>query len=93
MEVLMPDVVKFPIKGWQRTANRRGKLSASCIVSDRWLRFAETSHKMPIGSAVWVDVMTDASGEEKICSLAITVEELQRVLANIKDDGAGGAEE
>ena len=89
----MADVVKFPIKSWQRTANARGKFSVSCIVSDRWLRFSDTSHKMELGTGVWVEVMTDAGGEEKkLCSLAITLEELQRALENIKDDGRGGAE-
>jgi hypothetical protein len=78
------EIVPFPMKSWQRMANRRGKMSVSCVVTDRYLRFAEKTGKIEMGTAVWVDVFTDSSGEErKLCSLAITVEELRRVLDRI----------
>ena len=80
-------ITRFPIKAWQRTANRRGRLSVSCVVSDRWLRFAPTSAHMDLGSVVWVDVMTDVSGkEQKLCTLGITIEELGGVLDRIEKE-------
>ena len=73
------DVVRFPVKSWQRVANRRGRLSASCIITDRWLRFEEGATKREHGTAVFVDVLTDTSGESrKIARLCITLEELRR---------------
>ena len=33
------EVTRFPVMSWKRTKNKRGKLSVSCIVTDRWLRF------------------------------------------------------
>lgn len=80
-------IVKFPLKSWQRVANRRGKMSVSCVVTDRYLRFAEKTGKIDMGTVVWMDVLTDSSGDErKLCSLAITVEELRRVLVRISSE-------
>ena len=83
----MAEVVKFPVNHWQREVNRRGKFGVSCIVSERWLRFTETSHKLNLGSVVWLDVMTESGDGKKLCTLAVTVEDLRRVLDSIKDDG------
>jgi len=75
------DVTRFPISGWQRQANRRGRRSVSCIVSDRWLRFSPKAQPVGEGTAVIVDVMTDASGtERKLCELILTLEQLRRVV-------------
>lgn len=83
----MSNVTRFPVKVWERIRNRRGKGSVSCEVSERWLRFSKQSEKQPFGTPVWVDVMTDA-GEEgrKICTLCLTVEELERALKFVKGE-------
>jgi hypothetical protein len=76
-------IVRFPTKTWQRILNRRGKRSVSCIVSDRWLRFHDDTHKMEEGTAILVDVMTDTSGEpRKLAQLCLTLEDLRKVLKN-----------
>lgn len=78
------NITNFPIKSWQRMSNRRGRFSVSCVVSDRWLRFSPTSDVMELGSVVWVDVMTEVSGDERmLCTLGITFEELRKALDNI----------
>jgi len=85
------NVEKLPISTWQRIQNKRGKWSASCIVSDRWLRFApEISGSMQIGTPIAVDVMTSVSGSDrKICELTLTLEELHRVLKQYDEAGQG----
>jgi hypothetical protein len=77
----MGKVIWFPTRGWQRAANRRGKRSVSCIVTDRFLRFEEKMQPTDEGTAVVVHVMTDTSGEQlKLTTLIITLEQLHRVL-------------
>jgi hypothetical protein len=74
-------IKRFPIKSWERERNRRGKGSASCFVTGRWLRFSKQKEKQEFGTPVWVDVMTDTGEEErKICRLCLTVEELEKAL-------------
>jgi hypothetical protein len=78
-------IVRFPVKTWQRIKNRRGKHSVSCMVTDRWLRFDKKATKVDFGiqtgTAVFVDVMTDTSGEpRKVCQVCITLEDLREVL-------------
>jgi hypothetical protein len=74
-------VVRFPTNGWQRAANRRGKQSVSCIVSDRFLRFEDKKHSGPEGTSVIMHVMTDGNGpERKLTTLVITLEQLHGVL-------------
>jgi hypothetical protein len=74
----------------QRTMNRRGKRSVSCMVTDRWLQFPETATTVNFGdgkpsSTVVVNVMTETGGEaRKICELTIRLEDLQNAVANIK---------
>jgi hypothetical protein len=81
------NVEKLPISTWQRIQNKRGKWSASCIVSDRWLQFApEIVGSMQIGTAVAVNVMTSVSGSDrKICELTLTLEDLRRVLKQYEE--------
>jgi hypothetical protein len=77
----MTKVTKFPVHGWKRTANRRGKRSVSCIVSDRFLKFEEQTHSGEEGTAVIMHVMTDASEQErKLTTLIVTLEQLRDVL-------------
>jgi hypothetical protein len=80
---MMDNVERFPIKHSQRIRNRRGKRSVSCIVSDRWLRFPPKAEQINEGTAIIVDVMTDAGENEcerKLCTLILTLEEMQRVI-------------
>lgn len=70
-------ISKFPISSWKRVRNRRGKLSVSCIVSDRWLSFQPPHHtKLDVGTPVTVDVMTDGDDgkSKKLCQLIVTIE-------------------
>jgi hypothetical protein len=79
--VNMSNVTRFPTKGWQRAANRRGKQSVSCVVTDRFLRFEERVHPSDEGSAITVHVRTDIHDKEhKITTLIIPLEQLHKVL-------------
>jgi hypothetical protein len=74
-------IVRFPTGGWQRAANRRGKRSVSCVVSDRFLRFEEDTGTTDEGTVVLVNVMTDVNGtERKLSTLVVTLEQLRSVL-------------
>lgn len=78
-------ITRFPIKAWERERNRRGKGSVSCAVSSRWLRMSKQDAKQGFGTPVWVDVITDAGdGEKKLCTLCLTVEELEAALQFVK---------
>ncbi len=75
------NVVRFPTRAWKRAANRRGKRSVSCIVTDRFLRFEEKVQPTEEGTAVIMHVMTDGNGaERKLTTLIITLEQLHGVL-------------
>ena len=79
------NVRKFPVKAFDRIRNKRGKRSVSCLVTDRWFQFAESSDQLPDGNYVFVDVMTGGYDEpaKKICSLCISKEELAKALDNV----------
>lgn len=84
------NIRKFPISGWKRTLNRRGKRSVSCIVSDRWLRFGEPDQQaLNTGTPLVLDVMTETPDEndefksKKLCSLIVTVEQLKKLMEEI----------
>jgi peptidyl-tRNA hydrolase len=77
----MSKVTRFPVHGRKRAANRRGKRSVSCTVSERFLRFEEGINSSNEGTQVIMRVMTDASGEERtLTTLVITLEQLREVL-------------
>ncbi len=76
----------IPIEEWRQTCSTRGRYSVSCVLSDRWLRFAARSDQFEMGSVVWVDVLTDTGARKhtrRLCSLAITKEGLRQVLDRI----------
>ncbi len=84
------NIQRFPISGWKRTLNRRGKRSVSCIVSDRWLRFGEPDQQaLDIGTPILLDVMTETPDEndefksKKLCGLIVTVEQLKKLVGEI----------
>ena len=75
------------MKNWERERNRRGRMSASCWVSERWLRFSKKAEQEPFGTPVWIDVMTGSNEDaRKICTVCVTVEDLERVLKLVKED-------
>ena len=76
------NAIRFPIKSWQRWKNRLGRRCAPCIVSDRWLELAAKSDQLDDGDVIWINVMTRPDGENtrKVCSLAVTKQDLQRAL-------------
>jgi len=56
-------------------------------VTGRLLVFDEEATPLAAGSAVWVEVMATAEEDKtprKICSLAVTKEDLQRALDAVK---------
>ena len=84
------NIERFPISGWEKTLNRRGKRSVSCIVSDRWLRFGEPDRQaLNVGTPIELDVMTNIPHEndefesKKLCSLIVTVEQLKKLMEEI----------
>ena len=84
------NIQRFPISGWKRTLNRRGKGSVSCIVSDRWLRFGKPDQQaLKLGTPILLDVMTETLDEndeyrsKKLCSLIVTVEQLKKLVDDI----------
>ena len=88
------DLIRFPIKSFERTKNRRGKRSLSCIVSDRYLVFEKPDKKKPKSDTqftpIFLDVMTETGGPDeparKLCQLIITYENLIKVIKVVEDD-------
>lgn len=81
------NVTRFPITYSERRKNTLGPLKVECIVSGRLLSFSSEATPLKCGSAVWVDVLTmpvDDKKPRKLCSLALTKEDLQRALDAIK---------
>ena len=81
---MISDVTRFPMNTWERIKNRRGGRSVSCIVTERWLRFAEDTGPTPDGPAVLLEVFTDVNERDrKLCELLIPIEELERAIGNV----------
>jgi hypothetical protein len=60
---------------------QRPHCDASCIVTERFLRFEEKTQPADEGRAVIVHVMTEVSGtERKLATLIVTLEQLRKVL-------------
>ena len=81
------NITRFPITHSKRRKNALGPRKVECIVSGRLLSFGEEATPLAEGSAVWVDVLTmpeDDKPPRKLCSLAVTKEDLQRALDAIK---------
>ena len=81
------NITRFPISHSRRRKNTLGPRKVECIVSGRLLSFGEEATPLAEGSAVWVDVLTmpeDDKPPRKLCSLALTKEDLQRALDAIK---------
>jgi hypothetical protein len=81
----MSKVTRFPTDSMTRRKNRLGRYSVPCRVSDRWLQFKPVSNVFEEGDVLWVDVMTDGGDRKrKICSLAITREDLEAALSRVR---------
>jgi hypothetical protein len=82
------NVWRFPMR-LPKDRNARGGDSTSCILTDKWLRFANEADGLQGGSLVWVDVMmtnSDDGTEQKLCTLCVPVEELTRAVRNVCGD-------
>ena len=84
----MGHVEKFPIKHHQREMNRRGKMSLSCIVTDRWIKvgkpdWAHGDLGVPVEIEIIAAYSRSTGGDHKICSMIITVEQLRSLLKEI----------
>ena len=95
MDCVDMNIKKFPIDYWTRQQNRRGKRSVLCIISNRWLRFGKPSQQpIKLGTPIWLDVMTENEDEnggvksKKLCSLCVTVEQLQKLLDEVSPTSA-----
>lgn len=81
------NITRFPTSHAERRKNSLGPFVVECIVSNRFFAFSKTAEAISAGSAIWIDVMTSSDDEHKtrkICSLAVTKEDLQRALDHIK---------
>ena len=66
---------------------KNGRLSARCIVSDRWLSFPSvTTSELSDGTPLTINVMTRSKNDapKKICELIILKEEIEETLKSIK---------
>lgn len=77
-------VKRIPVSWKQRWRNRMGETMVQCQVSNRWLKFPETSGQ---SGEEWmiVDVMTLDANEEpkKLCELVIVLEDLEHALKHV----------
>ena len=86
-------VTRFPISTWKRIRNQRGQRTVNCEVSGRYLVY-EKGHQTgtEMGICVAVNVMTDSNESDKpdrkICYLYLRLDELQRLVEQIKEDAA-----
>ncbi len=80
------NIIGMPIKTSQIIKNKRGNISVDCIVTDRWLKFSNSSAMFDCGEVYTVDVMTtNVDGiDKKICQLIIKKDELINVINSIK---------
>lgn len=81
------NLVKFPITYKERQYNLHGTGYVPCEVSERWLKFHETTLDKSLGF-IFVDVMTtNAHGEDKkLCSLCVNIYDLKKELDKIISD-------
>jgi hypothetical protein len=86
----MAELKKMPISSEQRYKNRLGQFAVPCVVSLRWLRFAQHYSETKDDRLVWVDVMKGEPGDpaRKLCQLAISLDELEDVLKSIKPNAS-----
>lgn len=84
-------VVPFPMKTSTRYRNLLGQFAVPCEVSERWLEFDPTSHRLRGGEFVGLAVMTRSSDAKPrtLCRLWITREELTGVLSRVKPSEEG----
>jgi hypothetical protein len=82
-------VSKFPLGWLERWRNYYLPLGVPCIVSNRWLQFAESgAGPYREGEYIRVDVMTNTGDTpRKICELVVTREDLLRAINNVKRPG------
>ncbi|MCF4098205.1 hypothetical protein [Maritalea mediterranea] len=81
------NVTKLPISKWQMERNRRGARTASCMVSDRYLKAtdpedtgAEEGHATFLSVYKSNNFMTNGVPDKKLCELVIPMEELHNLM-------------
>lgn len=88
---MVEKVTRFPISGWERIKNRRGKRTVNCEISSRYLKYGQAHDSGTVsGVLVAVDVMTDNGEEEKpdrkICELVLSLGELKELVNKVESD-------
>jgi hypothetical protein len=80
------NVIQFPVSYSKQYKNRLGKQAVPCQVSDRWLRFNETSTVAPAGEFLVLDVMTGSvdTGSRKLCQVVFTRDALLEALSSVR---------
>jgi hypothetical protein len=79
-------ILKMPRK-YTTKADGSDELSVNCELTYRWLRFSDAYTDTQNGKVAFVDVMTtNIDGvDRKICGLAVSIDELQKVLYKIQN--------
>lgn len=82
----MDNIIRLPITHSMKSLNKKGKNAVPCIVTDRWLKFPESSDWNGPEEILWVDVMTwtPEGNSKKLTTLAIEKSRLSEVLRSIK---------
>jgi hypothetical protein len=77
-------VLKMP-KYLLEHKNNRGDMSVNCEITYRWLRFTDSYSDTKDGKVAFIDVMTtNIDGvDKKICGLAVSINELLKVINRI----------
>jgi hypothetical protein len=80
------NVKRFPVTSDQRRKNKLGPRAVPCVVSSRWLQFAEQGVSVVRDKEfICLDVMTEGSDDEphKLCELIIDRKDLLNSLNNV----------
>jgi len=81
----MSNVTRFPVSGDRRMKNRRGSLSTSCEVTNRWIKFRGEPAQLEVGVLAWADIMVETdNGDRKICEFCFNLTELEDLVAQLK---------
>lgn len=77
----------FMDNSYLKNRAKHGNGYAPCIVSDRFLKISQSYDEINAGKVINVDVMTKGKDNQdrKLCSLFVTLEDIERALLNCKD--------
>jgi hypothetical protein len=76
----------FPRGGEKRDRLNLRTFRVACQVSERWLQFPDSASRLQGGDFMMIDVMTLGSDEKerKICELALTKQDLLKMIEQIE---------